>query len=472
MAQDFAARSTLKAGTKLGRYSIIEPLGSGGMGVVYRALDEKLERTVALKILAPGTLASDDERHRFHREALALAKLSHSHIAAVYDVGEQDGLDYIVMELVPGESLAARIRSGPLSVKDATSITQQIAEALEEAHERGVIHRDLKPANVMITPKGQAKVLDFGLAKLLAPTESDQTVSMLETKGLAGTPLYMSPEQAHGKQLDTRTDLWSLGCIYYETITGQTPFRGTSSLDVLRAITEQEPAPLRDLRPDAPPQSGSIVTRALEKNRDSRYQAASEVVRDTSDLLLRMSASGLLPAEPVTRFSRTFILSSVVVLLIVAAAAGWLYHSWSQKHWARDQAIPQINDLLSQQKKLAASLLIERARKILPGDPQLKQLADSNSTTVSITSTPSGANVAIQDYQSPGNDWHSLGVTPLTNIAIPDGYFRWKVSRPGAPDLIAAPGTESIVHFDLDAASRCSSRHGLLTRPGWLARPY
>src|SRR6202034_1941012 len=166
----------LAAGSTLGRYTILEPLGSGGMGVVYRARDERLERAVAIKILVPGMFTGDEARRRFHKEALALAKLSHTHIAAVYDVGQQDGIDYIVMECVPGESLATKLRSGPLTVKEATQITFQIAEALEEAHEQGVIHRDLKPANVMITPKGRVKVLDFGLAKLLAVAR-DPTVS-------------------------------------------------------------------------------------------------------------------------------------------------------------------------------------------------------------------------------------------------------------------------------------------------------
>ena len=464
MAAEGSARSTLKAGAKLGRYSIIEPLGSGGMGVVYRALDEKLERVVALKLLAPGILASDDERTRFRREALALAKLSHAHIAAVFDVGEQDGVDYIVMECVPGESLAAKLRSGPLDVKVATAITQQIAQALEEAHERGVIHRDLKPANVMITPKGQAKVLDFGLAKLLTPTESDRTMSLLETKGAAGTPLYMSPEQIHGKPLDTRTDLWSLGCIYYETVTGQTPFRGTSTLELFRAITEKEPAPLSELRPEAPSQSGSIITRALEKDRDSRYQSAAEVWRDTSDLLLRMSASSLLPPEPKTRISRSFAIFAVAALLMIIAAGGWFFHRWSQRNWAQEQAIPQSNALREQDKSLAAFLLTQRAQKILPDNAQLKQSADANTTTVSITSSPSGAAVAIQDYTSPGNDWYALGTTPLTNIRIPNGYFRWHVWKPGAGELLVAPITDDTMNFPLDAAQNAPP--GTVYSPG------
>jgi serine/threonine protein kinase/dienelactone hydrolase len=454
MAPDAAARSTLKPGTKLGRYSIVEPLGAGGMGVVYRALDEKLERTVAIKILAPGTLASEDERRRFHREALALAKLSHAHIAAVYDVGEQAGLDYIVMECVPGESLAAKLRSGPLPVKEATSILLQIAEALDEAHERGVIHRDLKPANVMITPKGQAKVLDFGLAKLLAPTESDQTLSILETRGLAGTPLYMSPEQAHGKALDTRTDLWSLGCIYYESLSGQTPFRGTSSLAVLRAITEQPAVPLRELCPDAPPQADAIASRALEKDPAARYQSASEVVHDSSDLLLRLSASALLPVEPATRISRTVWIAAVAVLLVVVAAGGWLYRGWSQRRWAKEEAIPQINALLEQNKSLAAFLLTEKALRYLPQDAELNKIAAANSKTVSITSTPSGAAVEIEDYLAPDGPWHALGTTPLTNVRIPDGYFRWRVTRPGAEALLVAPETDDKMDFDLAAAQK------------------
>jgi serine/threonine protein kinase len=271
-ATQSAASRHLSAGTKLGRYSIVEPLGAGGMGVVYRARDEKLERVVALKLLAPGMFTGDEARRRFHKEALALAKLSHAHIAAVYDVGEQDGIDYIVMECVPGESLAAKLKPGPLTVKDATSITLQIAQALEEAHEQGVIHRDLKPANVMVTPKGQAKVLDFGLAKLFAVAR-DPTVSVTETRGLIGTPLYMSPEQAREENLDARTDLWNLGVIYYELLTGRAPFRADSSIAVLGAITDEAPIPLRQLRPDVPPLCEQIVSRALEKNPDRRYQS-------------------------------------------------------------------------------------------------------------------------------------------------------------------------------------------------------
>jgi eukaryotic-like serine/threonine-protein kinase len=443
----------LSAGTKLGRYSVIEPLGAGGMGVVYRARDEKLERVVAIKLLAPGVFTGDDARRRFHKEALALAKLSHAHIAAVYDVGEQDGIDYIVMECVPGESLAAKLKSGPLTMKDATSITLQIAEALEEAHEQGVIHRDLKPANVMVTPKGQAKVLDFGLAKLLAGAR-DPAVSVTETRGLIGTPLYMSPEQAQEQNLDARTDLWNLGVIYYELLTGRAPFRADSSMAVLRAITDEAPAPLRQLRPDVPPLCEQIVSHALEKNPDRRYQSATEVIRDASDLLSQLSTTSLDQGKPAKRANR-FLSVAVAVALLVSSTVGlWFYYRSSHKHWAREEAIPQAKRLLEHNEPLAAFLLLGKAAEYLPSDPQLKQIAEENSTVVSITSSPSGATIQIQDYLAPDSPWHSLGTTPLANLRIPKGYFRWKVSKPDSGEITVAPPTETKMDFSLGASQK------------------
>jgi eukaryotic-like serine/threonine-protein kinase len=442
------------AGTKLGRYTIIEALGAGGMGVVYRARDEKLERTVAIKILSTGVFTGDEARHRFHKEALALAKLSHSHIAAVYDVGQQEGVDYIVMECVPGESLAAKLKSGPLTINEATSIILQIGQALEEAHEQGVVHRDLKPANVMITPKGQVKVLDFGLAKLLTPVSSDPTVSVMETRGLLGTPLYMSPEQAQGQKLDVRTDLWNLGVIYYELLSGRPPFQADSSINVLRAITEQPPVLLKQLRPDIPPLAERIVARALEKDPNRRYQSAAEAVRDASDLLSQLSSPSLQLANSAPRSRRVQFATVAVILVLAMIVGGWLYHRSARMQWARDQAIPQITSLLSSHKPLAAFLVIAKAQQYLPSDPQLKQIVDENSTLVAVGSSPSGAAVEIQDYLTPDTTWHSLGTTPLLNVRLPKGYFRWRVSKPGAGELVVAPLTEEKMDFDLGAAQQ------------------
>lgn len=279
-----AASVTVAMGTRLAsRYRIEGVLGSGGMGIVYRAHDEKLDREVAIKKLQFGILSGDQARVRFRREARVLAKLNHAHIAAVHDVIEENGVDSIVMELVAGDSLATRTRSGNLSINEATMIALQTAEALEEAHEQGVIHRDLKPANVMITTKGQVKVLDFGLARVLSPTDATQTAA--ETPGAMGTPLYMSPEQAIGQRADARSDLWSLGVTYYEALTGKPPFGGTSTLAILRAITDSPVPPLRSARPDAPALAEQIVMRAMEKDPELRYQHARDFATDLRRVL-------------------------------------------------------------------------------------------------------------------------------------------------------------------------------------------
>ncbi|MEI9978984.1 MAG: protein kinase [Edaphobacter sp.] len=443
-------------GAKLGRYVIVERLGFGGMGVVYRARDEKLERFVAIKILAPGLLMGEESRRRFRREALALAKLNHAHIAAVYDVGEQDGIDYLVMECVPGESLAAKLAAGPMTVKDATSITQQIAQALEEAHEQGVIHRDLKPSNVMVTPKGLVKVLDFGLAKLLDLGGTEETQSIEETRRLMGTVPYMSPEQAYGKILDTRTDLWSLGVVYYETLTAQRPFQGDSAIGVLRAITEEAPRPVRELRVDAHPKTEEIVGHALEKNPADRYQSASEVVRDTSDLLIRMSGTSgttLEPLEerPAVKVSRWLAVCGVVAIVLLAGVGVWLYHRASNRRWAREDAPGQIANLMDTSRPLAAFGVLKKAEGYLPGDSQLKKIADEDTLPVSVTSSPAGASVAIQDYSAPSSAWLALGVTPLKDVRVPKGYFRWRVGKEGSGEVITAPQTAAQMDFALDA---------------------
>ena len=268
----------------LDRYVITGRLGAGGMGVVYRARDERLDRDVAIKMLQRGLLTSDEARVRFRREAQALAKLNHAHIAAVYDVIEQDGADCIVMELVEGESLAAKLQRGALPVKEATMVALQVAQALEEAHEQGVVHRDLKPANVMITSKGRAKVLDFGLARLLLGP-ADVTQSGAETVGVMGTPLYMSPEQAIGEKADARSDLWSLGVTYYESLTGIEPFRRTTTLAILRAITDEGVRPVREVCPQTPVLAEQVVDRALEKDAELRYQRASDFATDLQRVL-------------------------------------------------------------------------------------------------------------------------------------------------------------------------------------------
>jgi serine/threonine protein kinase/dienelactone hydrolase len=454
----------LPAGFALGRYRIVEPLGSGGMGIVYRARDERLEREVAIKILSPGVLSDEETRHRFRREALALAKLGHSHIAAIYDVSEEDGVDFIVMECVAGQTLATTLRSGPLSVKDATSVSLQIAEALEEAHERGVIHRDLKPANIMITPKGQVKVLDFGIAKLLATTDATTSI---ETAFLTGTPLYMSPEQAEGRTVDAGTDLWSLGVLYSEALTGKNPFQESGTIAILHRIVHGSPTPVRELRPDAGPQAERIVTRALEKDPAKRYQSAIEMADNLSTLLSSFTATTMLSKAP--RRSRVGVLTAASTFLLLLVAAGaWLYHHISVERWASEDAPSQMQALLSKSQPLAAFLVWQKAHNYVPNDRQLQRFADDNITTVSIDSSPAKASVEVKDYATPDAKWYSLGITPLKSVRLPNGNLRWRVSKPGSGAILAAPPTTAKMNFDLDAARRAPA--GMVYAPGgrWL----
>ena len=239
---------TLQPGYRLGVYEILDTLGAGGMGVVYRARDRKLGRDVAIKVL-PDEPGGDPGRvARFDREARMLAAVNHPTIAAIYGAEEAGSTHYIVMELVEGETLAQRLAGGPLPVADALRLASQIAEALEFAHEKGVIHRDLKPANIKITPEGKVKVLDFGLAKAMnlpfaAGMSKSPTLVMEDTRpgDIVGTPEFMSPEQARGKETDRRTDIWAFGCILFQMLTGRRAFTGETIADALAAILDREP---------------------------------------------------------------------------------------------------------------------------------------------------------------------------------------------------------------------------------------
>jgi serine/threonine protein kinase len=227
-------------GQALGKYRVVEKLGEGGMGIVYRAQDEELSRNVAVKILPPGVLTDEVSRKRFRKEALTLAKLNHPNIESLYDLDNKDGVDFLVMEYVPGATLAERLAGGALPEKEVLTLGMQVAAALEEAHDQGVVHRDLKPGNIGVTPKGQVKVLDFGLAKVLPQAaEVDITVSLTETPAMAGTLPYMPPELLRGEPTDTRADIYSLGVVLYEMSTGQRPFPRA----VGPALNRRHPAP-------------------------------------------------------------------------------------------------------------------------------------------------------------------------------------------------------------------------------------
>ena len=276
-------RVTLEAGTKLGPYEIVAPLGAGGMGEVYLASDTNLDRKVAIKVL-PETLTQEKERVvRFEREARLLASLNHANIAAIHGFDDSGGTRFLVMEYVEGEPLSQRLKSGPLPTEESLDVARQIAEALEAAHERGIVHRDLKPANVMIRPDGTVKVLDFGLAKAVSEGSPSSgahatTISVDRTNPgvVLGTPPYMSPEQARGKPLDKRTDIWSLGCVLFECLTGNRAFDAGTTTDVLSQIIASDPD-FAILPATAPPTTERLLRRCLDKDAKRRLRDAGEV---------------------------------------------------------------------------------------------------------------------------------------------------------------------------------------------------
>jgi eukaryotic-like serine/threonine-protein kinase len=317
---------TLKPNTRLGPYEIVASLGAGGMGEVYRARDTRLERTVAIKIL-PAQLSSDPVRkQRFEREAKTISSLNHPHICVLHDVGHQEGIDYLVMECVEGETLAKRLEKGPLPLEQVLKYGAQIADALDKAHRSGVVHRDLKPGNIMLTPTG-AKLLDFGLAKPAVASASVATLTAAATQDspvtepgtIVGTFQYMSPEQVEGKEADGRSDIFSLGAVLYEMLTGQRAFPGKSQLSVASAILEKEPEPISSVKPMTPPTLDHAIRRCLAKDPEERWQTARDLALELK--WIAEGGSAVTPAPSAARVYRArwqgALLWSVVSLLLV-----------------------------------------------------------------------------------------------------------------------------------------------------------
>ena len=276
---------SLDPGTRLGPYEILDAIGAGGMGEVYRANDTRLSRTVAIKILSSHLSDDPTARQRFEREARAVSSLTHPHICALYDVGHEDGRDFLVMEYLEGETLADRIEKGALPTDETLRYAIQIADALEQAHRHGVIHRDLKPGNVMLTKDG-AKLLDFGLAKAALPMRADSTLTASPTLTtpltaagtIVGTFQYMSPEQLEGKEADARSDIFAFGVLLHEMATGRKAFEGQTQASLIASILKDQPSPISTLQPMAPPALDRLVGTCVAKDPDERRQSMHDVL--------------------------------------------------------------------------------------------------------------------------------------------------------------------------------------------------
>ncbi|HEV2114020.1 MAG TPA: protein kinase [Terriglobales bacterium] len=354
----------ITSGTKLGPYEIVGPLGAGGMGEVYRARDTRLGREVAIKVLPQHLSSNPDLKARFEREAKAISALNHAHICHLYDVGSQAGTDYLVMELLEGESLDKKLERGPLPLKQTLEVGVQIAEALEKAHKSGIVHRDLKPGNIVLTKEG-AKLLDFGLAKpnlaaigaiagassgKLTPSTPTMSVAALASPAggltqqgtIVGTFQYMAPECLQGQEADARSDLFSFGCVLYEMVTGKRAFPGKSQLSVLTAILEKDPEPITAARPLTPPALEHTVRRALVKDPDRRWQSAADLASELKWIAESPSSASLpLPAIPGHRGRRwTASIAAAAAALALGIVIGIVSRPQPQRRAIRTVVIP------------------------------------------------------------------------------------------------------------------------------------
>ena len=439
------------SGETFSHYRVIELLGAGGMGEVYKAEDTRLRRTVALKFLPLAMVQDRDAKERLVLEAQAASALDHPNICTIHEIDETpDGRLFLAMAYYEGETLRQRIARGPMPLDEALDIIAQIARGLAAAHDAGIIHRDIKPANIILTPRGGVKLLDFGVAKLLGQT------ALTRTGTTVGTIAYMPPEQIMGRGADARSDVWALGVVLYEMLTGRLPFSGEHEVAILNAIATATPAPLHDARADAAALE-PIVTRALQKEPGARYASAGALLQDVEPLRapqLTTARHATSTVAPPARAGRWAIASGIAVLVLIATLAGWLLYRNSHERWARRQGLPQVAELIRREQYAAAFRLIGEIQPYLADDPEFVRVRDGLLFPVSIRTTPSGADVYVKGYAEVDRDWEYLGRSPL-DIKGPIAYFRWRVVKSGYTTFegAAGMGTASLsFHLDPEGA--------------------
>jgi len=432
-------------GKKISHYKIIEKLGGGGMGIVYKAQDLKLDRFVALKFLPPAFSLDEEAKQRFIHEAKAASSLQHNNICTIHEIDEtDDGQIFIVMSCYEGETLKKKIERDPLKINDAIDIIMQIAEGLLRAHEKEIIHRDIKPANIFITEEGVAKILDFGLAKVTGQTQLTQLGTTV------GTVAYISPEQARGEKVDHRTDIWALGVMLYEMLTGQLPFKGDYEQAILYSIINEEPTSLKKVNPSIEPELVRIVDKSLKKDPESRYSTVDEILND-----FKSYQESLLAREMETFNLRTFLrrirqpkiaIPTGFLIIIIILAGFWFFNRQAKIRWAREKVLPEIERLVENSWRdfTDAYKLEVKAEKYIPNDPKLKELLAKSSLHINIKTEPAGANIYMKKYSKPESDWEYVGLSPIDSIRVPIGIFRWKIEKEGYETVLAAATTWNI----------------------------
>jgi formylglycine-generating enzyme required for sulfatase activity/dienelactone hydrolase/predicted Ser/Thr protein kinase len=419
-------------GQTVSHYKILEELGSGGMGVVYKAEDTKLKRTVALKFLSPYVLASEEERTRFMHEAQAAAALRHPGVCTVYEIDEDEGRTFIVMEYIEGRNLRDMLSAGPMQPAEIVEIVRPIAEAMQEAHEKGIVHRDIKPANIVVTPEGQAVLTDFGLAKTVG------SAPVTRTGTTVGTVAYMSPEQAGGGQADHRTDVWSLGAVVYEMLTGRRPFTGEFENAVIYSILNSEMTPPSKIRSDIPAAVENTILKALTKDRDARFQSMREFLDALVGVTGKPASAGA--GVPVRRWRGTRIAIPLVVVVVALVGLLLVRDLVHRGHVirARREVLPAIAELVTGGEYLEAYELSRGVEDLLRDNETFQELRGQFMARARIVTTPGGADVYAKPYQDTVNPWQRLGLSPIEAVEMPRGFYRWKVEKTGYDELESA----------------------------------
>ena len=411
----------------LSHYTGLEHLGAGGMGVVYKAEDTRLKRPVALKFLPPELTRDDEARQRFMQEARAASALDHPNICTIYEIDSTpEGQLYIAMAYYEGESLKRRLERTPLAVDEAVDIALQIARGLTKAHQAGIIHRDVKPANVMVTKDGLVKIVDFGIAKLTGQT------GVTRTGITPGTVAYMAPEQISGDEADEQSDVWSLGAALYEMLSGHRAFPGDREAAVIKAILDQDPQPVRTLRPEVSPELERIARRALAKRREARYRSAAELEKDLVAYRENRTHPAVVSGALTSALKRPVVAVMVGVLIVATAVlAGWSFSRKTMTRRIREERIPELRRLIEKDEYGAALALAHEIEAVVPDEPALRELRPRIAVRRSIDTDPPGADVSIKGYADVDGPWTRVGHTPIGSAELPFGVFRWKLEKEG-----------------------------------------
>ncbi|HSE21974.1 MAG TPA: protein kinase, partial [Pyrinomonadaceae bacterium] len=471
---------SLQPGSQLNRYQILSKLGEGGMGEVFLAEDTSLRRKIAIKILPANSIADDRAKLRLVREAQSAAALDHPNICAIYEVGESDGYTFICMQYVSGETLDSFLKHKSLDLSHLLAIAIQVADALAEAHGRGIVHRDIKPANIMITPRGTVKVMDFGLAKVMESSDPNQseaeTIQLISAQGaIIGTLPYMSPEQVRAELLDGRSDIFSFGVVLYELVSGQQPFAGKTAPETASAILTSNPPPLARFSKDLPAELERIVSKAIRKDPEERYQTIKDLLIDLTSLKnelefqdrLKSSSSSeavnlrtvddhsAMPTEPIKvgavspatlaanaevtraegllRRSRLPWLIGIAVVAILGLV-GWFVWRTANIRWANKQ-VPHIEALAKSGNYFAAYDQALVVQNYIRDDETLSRLMPTISDVLSVTTDPAGAKIYLSRFVADQPNKRServlVGTSPISNLRIARGEYILEIEKDG-----------------------------------------